>query len=303
MRLQWIRHFERERVCSRRRLYQPERRNLLLRSYIPRDFYFRSAGLFHNEGQCSRAGFGMAFLLMLLMTTFAVAQSPRRVTVELKNGNFLRGEMAGTVQKDYLTLIQDGQPLIQISYRKIRSIHFGVNPPRDSSLPRVYLQQNRQFFHLGEFSVLVGDGSYYPNTTVGIHTVNGYHFNPRLGVGLGVGMDRYSIVSTLPIYASVRGVLLKRKVSPYYFANVGAGPAWGSDHNEFTTDFRARGGIMMQLGLGYQVNLRRSALLFHVGVKSQRVDLSYQQNWWGTDSFVEEKRNIRRVSVGVGFML
>lgn len=245
----------------------------------------------------------MTFILMFLLTTFSFAQSPRQVTVELKNGNFLRGEMAGTVQKDYLTLIQDNQPLIQIPYQKIRSIHFGLNPPRNSSLPRVFLQQDQQFFHQAEFSLMVGDGTYSPNTTVGIHTVNGYHFNPRLGVGLGVGLDHYGPVSALPIYASVRGVLLRRKVSPYYFANLGASPAWGHTTDEFITDLETQGGWMMHAGLGYQVNLTRSALLFHVGVKSQQSQINYQQSWWGSDSFVEERRTIRRVSVGIGFML
>ena len=253
---------------------------------------------------CSRAGFGMTFILMFLLTTFTFAQSPRQVTVELKNGTLLRGEMAITIQEDYLTLMQDDEPLTHIPYRKIQSIHFGLNPPRETALPRVFLQQEQRFFHLGEFSLMVGDGTYSPNTTVGIHTVNGYHFNPRLGVGLGVGLDRYGLVSALPIYASVRGVLLERKVSPYYFANLGASPAWGHQTNDFVTDLETRGGWMMQLGLGYQVNLTRSALLFHLGLKSQQTQINYQQNWWGSsDSFVEERRTIRRVSVGVGFML
>ena len=107
----------------------------------------------------------------------------------------------------------------------------------------------------------------------------------------------------LPIYASVRGVLLKRKVSPYYFANLGASPAWGRPTDEFVTNLATRGGWMMQLGLGYQINLTNSALLFHLGYKSQQTQINYEQNWWGNDSFVEEKRLIRRVSVGIGFML
>ena len=133
--------------------------------------------------------------LMFLLPTITFAQAPRQVTVELKNGNFLRGEMAGTVQRDYLTLIQDQKPLIQIPYQKIRSIHFGSTPPRESSLPRVFLQQNQQFFHQVDVSFMVGDGTYSPNAAIGIHTVNGYHFNPRLGVGLGLGLDHYGPIS------------------------------------------------------------------------------------------------------------
>ena len=313
MKFQSPRHSERERERSQRRLYDNERGNPMLQRQKRDRKRLRSTGFLHAIALCRRAWFGMTLeklvillMLFLLTATFssALAQSPRQVTVELKNGHFLRGTMAVSVQEDYLTLMREDQPLTHIPYRKIRSITFGKNPSHTSSRPREFLKQDRQFFHLGELHVLVGDGGYSPNTTVGIHTVNGYHFNPRLGVGLGVGMDNYGPLRTLPVYASVRGALLKRKVSPYYFANAGASPAWGRETDGFITDFKAKGGWMVHLGAGYQINLNRSALLLHAGFKSQQTRVSYQQNaWWGTDSFVEEKRTIRRVAIGIGFML
>ena len=255
----------------------------------------------------SKGGRRIARLLLLIGLLFsarlATAQAPRTVTVDLKNGTSLTGEMAVSVQHDYLTLMRENQPLIHIPYRKIRYIYFGTNPERVSTAPKQFLRQNKQFFHLGEFNVMLNNRPYTSYTGVGVHTVNGYHFSPHLGVGLGVGIDRYDPVFVLPVYVSVRGAMTKWKVSPYYFANAGRSRGWASDSDELFTDLKARGGWMLHAGVGYQINLNRSALLIHVGLKSQQTEMSYQQPWWGARSEVEEKRTYRRVSLGIGLML
>ena len=255
----------------------------------------------------SKGGRRIARLLLLIGLLFsawsATAQTLRTVTVDLKNGTSLTGEMAVSPQQDYLTLVRENQPLIHIPYQKIRYIYFGANPERVPMAPRQFLQQNKQLFHLGEFNVMLNNRPYTSYTGVGVHTVNGYHISPHLGVGLGVGVDRYDPIYVLPVYVSVRGAITKWKVSPYYFANAGRSRGWASDSDELFTDLRARGGWMLHAGVGYQINLNRSALLIHVGLKSQQTEMNYRQPWWGTDSEVQEKRTYRRVSLGIGFML
>lgn len=245
----------------------------------------------------------MLLLCALLLAGAASAQSPRTVTVDLKNGTTLTGEMALTVQGDYLTLMRENEPLLHIPYRKIRYIYFGTEPERVPAAPKVYLRQQRQFFHLGEFNVMLNNRPYSSATGVGVHTVNGYHFSPHLGVGLGIGIDRYDPVYVLPVYASVRGALTNWKVSPCYFANAGRSRGWASDPEGLFTDLEARGGWMLHAGVGYQINFNQSALLIHVGMKSQQTEVNYRQPWWGVDSEVEEKRTYRRVSLGIGVML
>ncbi len=246
---------------------------------------------------------GRLLLFVLLLAGTASAQTLRSVTVDLKNGTSLTGEMAVSVQEDYLTLMRENQPLLHIPYRKIRYIYFGTDPERVSTAPREFLRQSHQFFHLGEFNVMLNNRPYTSSTGVGMHTINGYHFNPHLGVGLGIGVDRYDPVYVLPVYVSVRGALTNWKVSPYYFANAGRSRGWASNPEGLFTDLKARGGWMLHAGVGHQFNFNRSALLIHVGMKSQQTEVNYRQPWWGTDSQVEEKRTFRRVSLGIGLML
>ena len=240
---------------------------------------------------------------LLLLAGLAAGQSLRTVTVDLKNGTSLTGEMAVSPREDYLTLVRKDQPLIHIPYQNIRYIYFGDNPERVPAAPRVFLRQQRQFFHLGEFNVMLNNRPYASATGTGAHTVNGYHFSPHLGVGLGLGIDRYDPIYVLPVYVSVRGTLTKWKVTPYYFANAGRSHGWGSNSDELFRDLSARGGWMLQAGVGYQFNFRQSALLINVGMKSQQTEMNYRQPWWGADSEVEEKRTYRRVSLGIGLML
>ena len=246
----------------------------------------------------------MVSLGLVMLSSLAWAQLPREVTVELKNGRMLRGEMAVTVQDDYLTLVQAGQPLLHIAYRRVRTIHFGSPPDRLPPPDRPYLTLRERFFHLGEINVLAGSRRYAPNTAVGIHTVNGYHFHPQLGAGLGLGVDHYGLVTTLPVYLNLRGAVLKQKISPYYFVSAGSSAAWGHEPEAAIDRLRVRGGWMLHAGLGYQFNFARSALLVHGGFKSQQTELSYRQNdGWGSRSDIEERRTIRRISFGIGVML
>lgn len=249
------------------------------------------------------AGWILGALITLLLASPASAQTPRTVTVDLKNGTTLTGELALTVQEDYLTLVRENQPLLHIPYRKIRYIYFGADPERVPTTPRTFLRQRRQFFHLGEFNVMMNNRPYSSTTAIGAHTVNGYHFSPHLGVGLGIGVDRYDWVYLLPVYVSVRGALTNWKVSPYYFANAGRSRGWVGDPEGQFPDAEARGGWMLHAGVGYQINFNRSALLISVGLKSQQTEVNYRQPWWGTRSEIEERRTYRRVSLGIGLML
>lgn len=56
-------------------------------------------------------------------------------------------------------------------------------------------------------------------------TIHGYQFNPHLFVGAGAGINYYSSGSDdagyIPIFADVRGYLLKGKIKPYAEAKIG----------------------------------------------------------------------------------
>ena len=70
-----------------------------------------------------------------------------------------------------------------------------------------------------------------------VHTINGYRFHQLYNTGLGVGLDRYGTITSLPLYLSVRRDLFASRVTPMFNANVGYGWMWESDSYNEWDDF------------------------------------------------------------------
>ncbi len=166
--------------------------------------------------------------------------------------------------------------------------------------------KNHTFYHEFMAGQLFGE----ENTSVTVHSVNGYQFARLLAPGLGIGFDRYGSYRTAPIYLHLKGYVLNRTTSPFLFTDLGYGFAWYKNTDEEAygvTD--VRGGFYWQAGLGCRINYARSAMLVTVGYKNQTASLSYvfdQQQWVGIAEDpavdVSEKRILRRVAVTIGIL-
>jgi len=135
------------------------------------------------------------------------------------------------------------------------------------------------YFHEFRTGLLFGE----EDVSFAVHMLNGYQFNQYLGTGLGIGLNTYGDYLTLPIYAAVKGYILDRKVSPFYFGDIGYGFAWRNNNN---TDYyqvsNLKGGYYWQLGMGYQVNFFNSAFVMAIGYTNQdsQADYAYNPGWW-----------------------
>ncbi len=221
-----------------------------------------------------------------------------QVTVFLKNGQKVTGRMQMSIHENYLTLEHDSLSQTHLAYHTIKKIYFGTVPEDE---PQPYFERDRGFFHLAELGVQIGDNEYEANATLSIHTVNGYAFSPYLTTGLGFGLDQYGSVSTLPLYASVRGIIIDRKASPIYYGSIGRSWAWPTDDVSGIDYEHTRGGLYIHAGLGYQINLERSAFTFTGGYKIQKTDFAYNFQDWQGESRIEEKRTIRRLVISFGY--
>ncbi len=243
-------------------------------------------------------------LFVLLMTTFGLSASlyaqseNQEVIVFLKNGQKISGKLQLSIYDDHISLAHDSLSQTYLSFQSIKKIHFG-NVPADE--PATYFTHQRGIFHLANLGLQIGDNSNGATTTFTIHTVNGYVFSPHLMVGVGIGLDHYDGIRALPLYASIQGIITDRKVSPFYFANVGGSWAWPGNRGSGITYERTEGGLFAHGGLGYQINLARSALLFSGGYKIQQSDFAYNFEGWQSETFIEEKRLLRRATVTIGF--
>jgi hypothetical protein len=234
-------------------------------------------------------------------------QATNTVKIFLKNGAKVEGAIIGSFDENRLYFTVNGDDSIAMKYDYIRKIQFKGKgsafrafDEKIASNPSI---KTDAFYHEFRTGLLFGEDQ----VSFAVHSMNGYQFNQYLGTGLGIGLNTFGDYLSMPIYATVKGYILDRKVSPFYFGDIGYGFAW---HNNNNSDYyrvsNLKGGYYWQLGLGYQVNFFNSAFTMAIGYANQdsQADYDYNPGWWGGTGYeVSEKRLLRRVSLTVGFLL
>ena len=249
------------------------------------------------------------FIITILLT-FACsnrifAQQGEQAKVILKNGVKISGGIVGTFDEDKINIVLSDSERLLIRYDHIKKIRFrkygalqGDISNKIQEPPSLRLDS---YFHEIRGSLLFGE----ENLGVGLNTINGYQFSKFLGAGLGIGINKYGNYLAVPIYAQIRGYLYDRKVSPFYFGDIGYGQAWNNDKNNdvFELD-NVKGGLYWQVGLGYQINFYNNSLTLALGYINQdsRADYVYYRPWDIDDVEVSERRVLRRVKFSVGFL-
>lgn len=227
----------------------------------------------------------------------------------LKNGKVLEGKLLDALYQDFITIEFNALERENIHLSRVKGIYFGEylagNTESEIELP--FFQRERGYFNVSEFQLMLGQdasGEGFTNHTI-IQTINGYAFQPWLMLGSGVGLDKYGDFLMTPLFLSLRGTLLQKKASPYYYLNAGWAHFWEPENNEVTYE-KARGGYHFQAGAGYQLSMRKSAILVSMGYRLQNSTLEYSMerwNWQGmpSSSSVKEERLLRRLVISIGF--
>ena len=236
----------------------------------------------------------------------SIAQENRETKVYLKNGIKIKGAIVESTNNAAISIrIESHIDPVVIKYDHIKKIKFKgygyLNEDIDQGIATAPGLKTSSFFHEIRGGLLFGD----ENVDVSAHTINGYQFNKYLGTGLGVGINKFGNYVTLPIYANIKGYLMDKPVSPFYFGDIGYGFAWDTNKNkDFYIVEDVQGGLYWQLGLGYQFNFYNSALVLSLGYLNQQSSADYTTyGWWSTgDIDVSEKRLLRRMNFSVGIL-
>lgn len=248
------------------------------------------------------------FLLFTMLLISASLKAQQKVNVVLKNGKTVYGTLVNSVFEDFITLEYGELERENIPIEKVVSIHFGEYQASNAEKKtETFFRRERGFFHTTDLQMLIGESSGgYGYSNMSLQTVNGYAFSPHLMLGLGSGFDKYGDFLITPLYASVRGLIVERKISPFYYVNSGWGFMWKPEDQENWIDYHdSGGGFHFQGGLGYQINMKQSALTFSAGYRLQKTHLAYTINGWdwggSTETTISEERLLRRFALSFGF--
>ncbi len=165
-------------------------------------------------------------------------------------------------------------------------------------------------------ALLVPNPEPMPGTDVGsfglpIHikmtATYGMWVNPQTSIGLGTGLMILDRGMMAPFFLEVRGDFLKRDITPIWYGQLGSViPMYGGlDEvedwwgNPIYEEFKARGGLMFDVGVGLKVKHNsKSATMLSIGFQTMNLEESYRS--WGTK--YENKYQFQRLCIQGGWM-
>lgn len=136
-----------------------------------------------------------------------------------------------------------------------------------------------------------------------IESAHAYVFRQLVQPGAGVGYQMLEDLHIVPVFASLSGDLLKRRLSPFYTFNAGYGFAWEQTSRWTPQRYReVTGGFLWQLGGGVRIASRKYATLLKLGYRKQQVELD-ESLWW-TDAGGRSitRRTFRKLYTGIAWI-
>jgi hypothetical protein len=155
------------------------------------------------------------------------------------------------------------------------------------------------------FNNLLVGGLFGDTNGLSVSTTHGVRIK-RFAVGAGVGFDSYGRWETASIFGVASYDFVKIKNNAFYlqFA-AGHSNANKVETEEWWSDYKESGGLMINTMLGYRITARHFSLYIQAGHKFQEAHYSYNpQPWsstWGSTNFVDEEINRVVFQLGFGF--
>lgn len=228
-------------------------------------------------------------LLTLLMTISAIAAfgQDKIDVVYLKDGRVVKGSIIKPLDADGLQIMTTESDVYTFSADEVRRVA-REEIQHDNLRNKVFVQDGKGFtnittlgygFGIGSVGDADNDEDYFA-----LHTVNGFHINRTVSLGLGLGVEGYGDYELIPLYADIRVYPSLTEWAPFFYGNLG----YGLGVLEKNID----GGLMAGIGGGLQRSVSTNlAFVASIGYR-------FQENTMGT---ADLDASYLQLSVGVKF--
>lgn len=232
----------------------------------------------------------------------------RTDVVYLKSGSIFRGQIEAYEIGGDLKLRIDTNKIMTITDDMIKRIVQesieGEKPIQVETIKETRAYAFRENgLHFVTTIGYIGGNDQFGKYTDGFnaHFQSIYQFNRLLGTGLGLGVDFYNVNlgSIAPIYATMRGYLKAKNVSPYYQLAAGYGiPIINDETSGFTS---SKGGYYLAPELGFRFN-GSADTNFTMGLGLQWQKASYTLDFNDTISNNVDSYTFRRFNFKIGIL-
>lgn len=222
----------------------------------------------------------------------------RGVILEYKQGELVRFELYTGDQ----LVFREGE-IERVVQNKVVGNDLGrlTKKQRKQRRVKTYEFSERGVYNVTYFAALPGRFLETAQLGAGLHNVTGFQFNRWFGLGLGLGVDNYSLnngESFYPLYAEFRGYLRKSIKAPYYSFSAGYGFAF-SDSSDGILD--AKGGLMLHPAIGIRLGAGPDAnVLMDIGYSFQKATIK-RELWFSGDVEIREML-YKRLNIRLGLI-
>ena len=254
-----------------------------------------------NLKQPGMKPFFTGIILMALITFSSSAQKYLVDVISLKNGDIYRGKIVEQPDSEIVrintlchnTLNFNLDDISSISSEKINLHRSGLNLPFD--------YESRGYVNITDFGLLVATGDNAQNAIFSVSSVNGYSFASRYIAGAGIGIELYETLM-LPLYADMRVILLKNRVTPFVGLKAGYSFSLEDPEPNWNESYDSHGGFTWGMGAGIFVwTNERSSLEINVSYRYQAIRTETTYEWPEKTSLFTTKYNRLELRFGFSF--
>ncbi|MFH1321195.1 MAG: hypothetical protein ABII90_11160 [Bacteroidota bacterium] len=223
------------------------------------------------------------------------AQNHSEDAVYLKNGSIIRGEILEDKTGEYVKIETINKNIWVFKSDEIERI-------TKEKVPLITKEQNNKngYYNITDNGILGGKDLYQNKYSFSFLTINGYKFNERLSLGLGVGIEYMDIVQA-PVFLDVRFNFFKSKFTPFIAMQGGYSLPLENNYDDWGPKYK--GGYLLNPCIGVRNYFNNnSAIVFSVGFRHQQLKSTRKDYSWGDDGIIERTNLYNRISVRVGFL-
>lgn len=247
----------------------------------------------------------LAALVLIIVGTNAQDQvtqtDPAVVIVELKNGSIIEGKVNSWEIGKYIDLKTEWNESMVLPSEAILKVQH--KSALEFQKYHNYNFRENGVYYTGKFQLIVANNGERANKVngLGLSFSSGYRFSRLVGVGAGIGYDRFiwnTAENFVPIFAEFSSFFIPKNTS--LFANVQAGYSIAIKDEDFSLT-EARGGLMFYPAIGLRLGGLENKFTVDVGYKFQRAKLTYSSPW--TRSISEQRLTYKRLTVRIGILM
>jgi len=218
-------------------------------------------------------------VVLVFITSLAIAQSNYQDVVYLKNGSIIRGIIIEQVPNQSIKIETADKSIWVFQIDEVEKFtKEPVQGRRSVSPSQEFAPREQGFFTIAELGYDAGVGFISLNR-IRMNIIHSYQFTPTFSAGLGTGGRFYtdSDILILPVFTDVRAILMQGPVSPYLAMGLGY---------SFDTSNRFEGvGIIFNPSAGVALRVsEKNTFNFGIGFDLQQIRSRYLYNLRSVES-------------------